>query len=276
MVQKAHIVRPKEAGIVLLDFLAARLNISKKQAKRKLDERQVFVNRERIWMAKHILAPGDEVQVAGGRQEKAAKLKVSILYEDSFYLVADKPVGLLSVGERSVEKKVKHAYGCPELRAVHRLDRDTSGCLLLAKNEDAFEKAVDLFRTKEIFKSYRAIVQGRLTPSSGKIRKPIDGRGAMTEYRVLDSNDKASHISVRLQTGRTHQIRKHCASIGHPVAGDKDYAGKRVNEHTVQVPRQMLHAAKLRFLHPIEKKKIMVEASAPKDFIECLRVFDLK
>ena len=146
------IVGNGENGVFLQDFLAGRLDLSRNKAKQIIDGRTVFVNAKRVWMARHCLRSNDKVefpdQTAESVNTPAAAAKASILFEDDDYLVVDKPAGMLSNGQNSFEEKLRKQLNLPALRAVHRLDKDTSGCFLLAKSQAAFEKIVPLFQQR--------------------------------------------------------------------------------------------------------------------------------
>jgi len=259
----------------LRDFLAERLGISGRKAKQILDDRRVFVNRRRVWMAHHTLQRGDVVEVAGtGRETHAAP---SVLFQDAHYLVVTKPTGTLSNGPGSLEEELRRSLEVPALRAVHRLDRDTSGCLWYAKSEKARLAAIELFRNNDVRKSYQAIVTGKIPARTRTLASSLDGQQALTDFRVLDVGSEATHIRVRLQTGRTHQIRRHLSSAGHPVLGDRRYWGSTTHTAaTMRVPRQMLHASRLSFKHPLTGKPISVSSPLPPDFKTCLNRFGLK
>jgi 23S rRNA pseudouridine1911/1915/1917 synthase len=155
----------------------------------------------------------------------------------------------------------------PRLQAVHRLDRDTSGCILVAKSKEAFDKAVDLFKKQDISKVYHLLVMGEIKDRERRIDYPLENEPAVTKLYHVSSNPLASHLKASIETGRTHQIRKHLAYIGHPVLGDKTYAVRgAIPEDLRMIDRQMLHATSLRFNSPFNNRAIRVEAPLPKDF----------
>lgn len=192
-------------------------------------------------------------------------------------MVINKPAGYLSNGgEKSVEDILRMRQHNDDLRVIHRLDKDTSGCLLVAKDYDAFERFVEIFRERELKKIYHAIVIGRFTVDSRKIHNDLKGEYAITGFNVLDTNDEATHLKVKIDTGRTHQIRQHMAELRHPVVGDKKYGTKRkFNTTEAMVKRQMLHASDLTFKNPFDGKMVRVKADLPADFKKCLSVFKL-
>lgn len=270
-------VSAAENGVTLIIFLADRLGISRNKAKEIIDQRRVFVNGRRIWMARHCLEPGNQI-TGSFNVEKPAEIKRSIvLYEDHDYLIVNKPSGIPSNGPNSLEQKLTARLGLPELAACHRLDKDTSGCLIFAKHHKAKERIITLFVKNEITKKYEAIIRGRPPKEIMTIAAPVDGQKAVTHVRLLAATPAASRVSITIETGRTHQIRKHLASIGHPVLGDQQYGvGREVPQHERLIGRQMLHAAEIKFIQPFTAKPVCCRAPLPADMKECLRQYCLK
>ena len=161
---------------------------------------------------------------------------------------------------------------------VHRLDKDTSGLLLVAKNDVAHAALSDALKARTIHKTYRAVARGAFKEPTGVVEAPIgrspkdrkkmaivpDGRYARTEYRVLEPLRGATLVDVNLITGRTHQIRVHFASIGHPLLGDPLYGGK----NQPSVGRLMLHARRIEFTHPTTGQPMVFEAPEPPEFLQ--------
>jgi 23S rRNA pseudouridine955/2504/2580 synthase len=204
-----------------------------------------------------LLSPGDCVRVYS---PFAAKTAIECLYQDSEYAVVHKMPGLPVQGPASVETIAAAQFGVT-LKACHRLDVQTGGLLLLAKTDEALEKAAHAFFHRRVARTYRALVRGRPDPAQALLKafltKDADtskvrvisypAAGAMpieTEYRVIDPGDVMSRVEVDLHTGRTHQIRAHMAYIGHPVLGDDKYGDRAFNK-AQGVRRQMLWAVKL-------------------------------
>ncbi len=272
-------VAPGEAGLTLAALLARRLGLSGRRAKALLDQRAVFVNQRRVWMARHTLRARDWVEVhAPPAAEPARRAEPPRrLYEDADYVVVNKPPGRLSNGPDSVEADWRRHLNETDLRAVHRLDRDTSGCLLLARSPAAFERMVDCFRDQKVLKRYHVLAAGHVDRGRRVIQRAVEGRPARTLLHVLDANRRASHLLVTLPTGRTHQIRRHLAQIGHAVLGDRTYATRLLHEPILRaVPRQMLHAARLAVRHPVTGARIDARAPLPGDFLEWMRRLRLK
>jgi len=264
-------VGARDAKTELLDFLAGRLAISRKKVKRILDARLVFVNGQRVWMARHRLKVGDEVEVHFPRTAAPATAP-SLLYDDQDLCVANKPSGILTDGPGSLEAQLRESLGIPELCAVHRLDRDTTGCVVFAKRPAIKDALIQLFKERRVTKVYHAIALGSVRDDIREIKMPIDGEPAITHLTRLSGDRLATHLKLKIDTGRTHQIRKHLAAIGHPVLGDKQYATARLPSPVLRsVARQMLHAESVAFVHPVTGQDLRVKAVMPPDFMACLR-----
>ena len=225
-------------------------------------------------------------------------IPLDILYEDQHILVINKAAGLVvhpNAHEKSgtlVNALLAH---CPDVDfqemmdsderpgIVHRLDKFTTGVLVVAKNRQASDKLREDFKQHLLRKTYLAIIVGRPERLSGEIRLPIGrdpvskskmcvlqtGKEAWTEYRTVASKNGVSVVKVRLHTGRTHQIRVHFAAMGNPVLGDIVY-GMKPEQEPYHAPRQMLHAWKLAFRHPVSNKSMQFCAPLPSDFLEAL------
>lgn len=258
-------------GSSLIDYLAHAFGVSKKKAKLAVDERRVFVNRRRIWMAKYKLSAGDLVEFQEGDQIASVK-ELSIIWESAALLVVNKPSGVLSEGAGSVEELLRKQRKDSALRLVHRLDKDTTGCLMVARSDESFEDMKGQFEHHRVKKIYRALVSGIVERDKFVISTPIDGKSAKSDFRVLARSPQATELEISIETGRMHQIRKHILSAGHQVIGDKKYGdSKRLNTTQRGIARQMLHAHKISFLDPTSEKRIEVEAPFPKDFISARR-----
>lgn len=262
-----------EHGWHLLDFLSEQLRLSRRRAKALLDAHAVFVNHRRVWMARHILHAGDAVEIPTElpAPPRASRLELPVLYQDADFIVVDKPAGLAMEGPHGIEEEIRRRLGSRDAQLVHRLDKDTSGCLLLAKNPDAREWMVSMFEQHRVIKVYRAIVLGEFPANVKSIRKDVDGLAAVTHVMRLSANKRASHLRLRIETGRTHQIRKHLAALRHPVLGDRTYAtGPQDDPLWRSAPRQMLHAELL----AVPRRTggtIRVKAPLPSDFVQLLK-----
>ena len=276
---------------VLLDFLAKRLSLSRRAAKALADARAVWVNRKCVWMARCALRAGDVVEVAAGqaaagaRKPSAAaagriqaKTHVRVLWQNADYLVADKPAGLLSCdGAKSAESILREQENLPSLKAVHRLDRDTTGCLLFAKSQAALDAAIEMFKAHRVQKVYHAISLGAFRYAHQIIDAPLDGRPAMSRVSREASSPDASFLRIRIDTGRTNQIRRHLASVRAPVVGDRVFGIKSAADpRLMQVPRLMLHASTLALPDPMHPKdEIKAHSPLPADFRSALRLFGM-
>lgn len=269
-------VKLGDHGATLIAFLADHLQLSKNKAKALLDARRVFVNGQRIWMARHRLDPGDRVEIQAGVIRAPFVSREAVLYVSNDYLIANKPAGILANGAQSLEIDLRRLLANPALTAVHRLDRDTSGCLLFAQTAQAEAKIHSVFVQHRIRKIYHAIVSGFVADAEQEITHAIDHQNARTLVRALKANKWASHLWVELETGRTHQIRRHLVAIGHPILGDQQYATRReISPQERTIPRQMLHAYEIAFRHPVTGRPVHAKAPLPKDFTVCLQQFGL-
>ena len=266
-------VPQKFAGVSLQEYLAETLGISKRAAKQQIDARAVWVNDRCVWMAHHALKRGDVVRLPRRAPSPTAlsarPKKLPVLFEDDDFLVVDKPAGLVSEGsDASVEALLRLQLADPRVQAVHRLDRDTTGCLLFAKSPEAMEAAVRVFREHHIRKTYRAIVHERWDASASTLDLAIEGERALTQVTCVRANARASYLVVRIETGRTHQIRRHLAMARHPVLGDRQYGPKEITDPAFQaVRRPMLHAAELLMEHPTHPDRdLRVFSPIPQDF----------
>ena len=295
---------------VLQDFLAQKFSLSRRAAKAMIDGRSVWVNRRCVWIARFALRTGDTVEVPtvvvkGARAAGAALGKtlssspsnpsvrpstpqplnpstpsrhIRVLWANEAYLVCDKPAGIVSCDDpKSAESILRVQERIPTLVAVHRLDRDTTGCLLFAKNHAAFLAAVEVFKTHKVSKVYHAIVVGKFTFAHQVIDAPIDDQPAVSRVSREGSSEDASFLRVRIETGRTNQIRRHLASIRFPILGDRVFGLKRARDpRLMQVPRQMLHASTLTLPNPLSPhEEIKAHAPLPADFRSTLRLFGM-
>lgn len=278
----------------LQDFLAHRFSLSRRTAKAMIDGRNVWVNRKCVWIARFALETGDVVEVPsqvvkgavrqsartapGAPVPDAARRHVRVLWSNDSYLVCDKPSGLVSCDDpKSVEAILREQESVPTLEAVHRLDRDTTGCLLFAKNHAAFEAAVEVFKTRRVSKVYHAIVAGQFKFVHQLIDTPLDGQPAVSRVTREAAGADASFLRVRIDTGRTNQIRRHLSSVRFPILGDRVFGLKSARDpRLMQVPRQMLHASTLELPDPMNPHaEIKAHSPLPADFRATLRLFGM-
>ena len=237
----------------------------------------VFVNKKRVWIASYQLKEGDSVEVIIQEQPHSEFQKDAILFKDNHYLIVSKPPDVITNGPESLESNLRKHFKDKYIQAVHRLDKDTSGAIIFAMNKDAFEQMKTLFKKNLMKKVYRVIVRGRVGKQTFTIDTPLRGQNAVTHIKLLKRGKDASYLEVNTETGRTHQIRIHLASAGYPVIGEMEYDRKPI-EHPLlrQIPRQMLHAYQLSFVHPYTQKAISVTAPVPADFDQCLKLLGLE
>ena len=226
----------------------------------------------------------------------AEDIPLDILYEDEHVFVLDKPAGLVvHPGAGNPAGTLVNALlhrdpqldKLPRAGIVHRLDKDTSGVLVVAKNEAAVAALVAQFSSHSLRKEYLALVWGALKKPSGTVELPVGrhpvhrqkmavtekGRAAVTHYETLAAGPLASLLRVRIETGRTHQIRVHLAHLGHPVVGDSTYGRARQGlPAELNVSRQMLHAHVLKIAHPRDGRPLAFTAPPPPDFLAAQRI----
>ncbi len=263
----------------LLPFIAQQRACSLRKAKALLDQRVVLVNGRRTWMARHPLRPGDRVEIpptALTTPPPGRAPVLQVLFENGNFVVFDKPAGWLSNGPNSLETYWRRDPRWSSARAVHRLDRDTTGTLCAALQPDAYDHLVDSFRCGHVLKVYHAIVAPGPIERQGTIGRPIEGKTAITHWTVRARNRTAAHLRLKIDTGRTHQIRKHLSGQGWPVAGDRQYLTGPLHSASLRaVPRQMLHAAVLQAPLGPGGRMVRVAAPLPADFRQTLRQFSL-
>lgn len=277
---------------VLQDFLALKFALSRRTAKAMIDGRSVWVNRKCVWIARFALRTGDLIEIpsqvvkgarkqSGGedaRRETKDIRHVRVLWSNESYLVCDKPAGLVSCDDpKSVETILREQEKIPTLEAVHRLDRDTTGCLMFAKNHAALMAAIEVFKTHKVSKVYHAVVTGSFKFAHQLIDSPLDGESAVSKVTREMAGADASFLRVRIETGRTNQIRRHLASVRHPIVGDRVFGLKNARDpRLMQVPRQMLHASTLTLPDPLSPHdEISVHSPLPADFRATLQLFGM-
>ncbi len=271
------ILTPEDSELTLLNFIARKLSLSKKKAKQLLDKRRIFVNKKRTWIASYRLQKGDSVEIHTETIRSPAVQKNAILFQDIHYLVVSKPAHIVTNGHESLENELRIYFQDNHIQAVHRLDKDTSGAIIFAMNKDAFEQMKNLFKKNLIKKVYRVIVRGSVRKHTFSLDTSIQGQRAVTQVRLLKRGAGISDLEVIIETGRTHQIRIHLASAGYPVIGEMEYDRNPIEHQLMrQVPRQMLHAYQLSFVHPYTGKMVSVTAPLPADFSQYLKLLGLE
>ena len=293
------VVSSNEAKVRLDQFLAKRLpEFSRSRLQQLIRDGFVRLNNSAS-RPRQIVRGGDKIELTEPPLEKIETLPeaipLKILFEDDDLIVINKPPGLVvhpGAGHREhtlVNALLNHCAtlsgigGKERPGIVHRLDKETSGCLIVAKNDVTHRDLSRQFAARTVEKIYLALVAGKLRKQAGVIeerigRHPVHrkqmsattlrGRAAKTEYRTVRSSDGATLVECRLHSGRTHQIRVHLHHLGHPVIGDKVYAPRLAKDF----PRQMLHAWKLGFRHPRTEEWKSFEAPLPDDFAAAIKL----
>lgn len=271
---------------------------SRSQIKQLLDGGNITVN-GKTEKAKYKVKSGDVIRLEEPETKtlelRPENIPLDIVYEDDDVIVINKPQGMVvhpAPGHDEHTLVNALLYHCPlstingtfRPGIVHRIDKDTSGLLMVAKNDNAHRSLAKQLKDKTNIREYVALVHGRIAEDEGTINAPIgrslkdrkkqavvkDGRNAVTHFEVLKRYRDYTFVKCILETGRTHQIRVHMKYIGHPLVGDPLYGPKK----TIKGNGQFLHAGKLGFVHPTTGKLLIFEAPLPKIFQECLEKLD--
>ncbi len=301
-------------------YLASHVeNSSRTKIRTAIDEGCVLVNSKAV-KSNYLVHPNDKIDITLPNVEEKKDIEpenipLEILFEDGYILVVNKPAGMVTHPAyknysgtlvnallyymKRKEEALSSLNGFERAGIVHRLDKLTSGILVVAKDEETHRKLSNLFTKHDIEREYEALVWGMFKKKEGVIDKPLarspkdrkkvavveTGKHAVTEYKVLNEFDFLSHVRLKLHTGRTHQIRVHLHSIGHPVFGDADYDGRKphgLSNLTTKIkqqitnllelmPRQALHAKVLGFVHPRTGEKMKFESELPEDMNEVMK-----
>lgn len=296
-------VTAEEDGLRLDQYIAGRcMDLSRSYIQKLIKESRVTINKNIQTKTKTAVQESDIVNVflpdPKELEIKPQDIPLDILYEDNDVLVVNKPKGMVvHPAPGHYEDTLVNAvlYHCRDnlsgingvLRPgiVHRIDKDTTGALIVCKNDKAHQKIADQLRAHTITRSYRAIVYNNFSEDEGMINAPIgrhptnrkkrmvtekNSKEAITHYKVLDHlNHKFNYIECRLETGRTHQIRVHMSHIGHPLLGDEVYGP--VNSKFKNLQGQTLHAATLGFIHPTTEEYMEFSAPLPDYFEKLLK-----
>jgi len=303
---------PDEAGTRLDAFLAERINgWSRSRLRRLIDDEDVLVN-EKPAKSSYRIRESDEIDVelteVPAARFEAENIPLDIVFEDEYLAVINKPAGMVvhpgaGVQHGTLANAVAYHFEIQNpkskiqnrLGIVHRLDKDTSGLIVVAKTDEAHEALSEQFREREVYKSYVALVHGSPDQNSGIIEAPIarnkhnrlrmkvaaHGRSALSLWKVRKRYAKFTLLDVEIKTGRTHQIRVHTAYINHPIVGDEIYnegrdntvADINVRNAINSMPRFFLHAERLSFTHPKTQERLEFRQDLPtelKQFLDLL------
>ncbi len=279
-------------------FIAAEIpSISRAKVRALIESGKVLVN-GRIEKPGHRVAPGQEIvlEIPELKDERIEPrhIPLDIIYEDGHIIVVNKPAGMVTHPAETVKEntlvnallghtdRLSDINGPARRGIIHRLDKDTTGALIIAKTNEAHISLSEQISARTVKRNYRALVIGGVEPEKGEINAPLgrhdkrrvkmavkylDGRDALTLYEVdrkfRVGGDIFSYLKISLKTGRTHQIRVHFSSIGHPVCGDPKYGKKSPH---ISMVRQALHAEEVRFIHPATGERVKFKARQPEDF----------
>lgn len=282
--------------IRLDNFLTETLEISRSQVTKMIKAKEVLVN-EKIVKPGFLLKESDIITVNHVSEDgvKPEKMDLDIVYEDDDVLVINKANGVVvhpGAGNHSgtlvngllYHTKLSDVNGEVRPGIVHRIDAYTTGLLMVAKNNKAHEILAEELAEKKTYRKYVALVWGVIESDTGEIDAPIgrsksdrkkmairaDGKEAITHFKVLKRYEKATLIELRLETGRTHQIRVHMDYIGHPLVNDPVYGNRKLFDET----GQCLHAKELGFVHPTTGKYIQFDSELPECFTNILKKFE--
>lgn len=280
-------VRFEEEGLMVKDIVYGRLNLSRGLLRRMKRGGGIYLNGKRDYLSRRVKA-GDRVQIVFYDEETSMEpenIPLDIVYEDEYLLIINKPVGMAvhptgAYQEGTLANAIAHYWSSiglkTKVRLVHRIDKDTSGLILVAKEPYTLQRLLLQLNKQELIREYLAIVEG--TPQrregvlTGAIGRSLDhgvkrtvtaeGKQARTVYSILAQNSQASLIRARLESGRTHQIRVHFADLGHPLLGDPLYS-----QAIAELAGQALHAWRLEFVHPRSGHRLQVTCPLPKEML---------
>ena len=290
--QKKDMLLVVKENTFLMEFLIAQLPAkSRNNIKSLLKNKQVWVDDKVVSQFDHPLLSGQKITISASRSRVEKKFtEFTILFEDEAIIVIDKSAGLLSVATKNEKRRtaysmlsdyVKRTDTSNKIFIVHRLDRETSGLMVYAKNEQTKKLLQENWNGAETQKSYVALVEGKLEKPEGTIvsyltedkvfkvhssQNPKKGFKAVTHYSVIEANSAFSLLEIKIETGRKNQIRVHMEELGHSIVGDKKYGAT-----SSPIRRLGLHAQKLEFLHPSSGEKLRFETKIPPAFYSVLK-----
>ncbi len=279
MQKKYHnwMISKKDAKLKLLTFLKQQLKCSNRTIKKALDKGLCLVNSKVEKFGTIVLFQKDEVKLNVLWEKLIEEKKISsikILYEDEYFIAIDKPSNFISSDQNI------HQFFSKKYTLIHRLDKETTGILLIAKDDKFKDKMIDLFKNHKFTKKYLAVIDGCLNQKEKKIESHIDkiksfdgqtiygsatdGKYALTYLKVLEEFENKTLVELTPVTGRTHQLRVHMKQISHPILGDFLYSKKFYNNS--YVTRLMLHCSQVEFIHPQTNEEIIITSGPSQDF----------
>ena len=241
--------------------------LSRRKARAVIDAGGVFVERARVKVASRPVRAGQAIEVnVGGALDRGPPPAPAIVHTDEHVIVADKPAGLVTAPTPESDRgdlldQLAGRYG--EVYLVHRIDLPTSGLLVFARTREANRRLGDAFVAHDVDREYLAVALGALPAQT--IDRPIEGRRAVTHVEPIEALAGATLVRLRIDTGRTHQIRIHLAGVGHPIAGDTQHGGEASRTFVPRPPRLALHAAVLGFTHPATGERVRFVSELPAD-----------
>jgi 23S rRNA pseudouridine1911/1915/1917 synthase len=309
MRKAVYIIAPETKSGRLDTFISRKSHLTRSFIQKLIRQGLITVNLN-VEKAGYKLKKGDKIELIipdePERQLVPEDIPLEILWEDEHIVVVNKPPDMViypAVGNRSGTLMNALVSRCRRLSSVgaplrpgvvHRLDKNTSGVIVVAKDDRSHHGLVNQFKNREVEKHYTALLYGRLKEDSGEIKSAIgrslsdrkkmsvktrNGKEAITKFEVVRRFNTATLVNVRIVTGRTHQIRVHFASIGYPVLGDKTYGKKTsvtLGQKTVNFSRQMLHSYSMRLKHPVNGESLEFTAPMPEDMEEAIGELSVK
>ncbi|MGM0436858.1 MAG: RluA family pseudouridine synthase [Bacillota bacterium] len=302
MVDEIYKINSELSGLRIDKFLAKKhKDFSRSYIQKLINEEYVKINNKSIKKS-YKLKKGDSVEVYEKESEELDlepyELDLTIIYEDKNIIVINKPAGLLVHPSPHEKKKtlvnalldytndLSGIGGVKRPGIVHRLDKNTSGAIVVAKDDKSHRNLIKQFKNRNTEKIYKAIVIGEFKYKDGKIVAPIgrddnnrtkmavtkkNSKKAITHFEVIAKNSNYSYLKLKLETGRTHQIRVHLSYLGYPILGDFKYGNNNENiKSNLKVERQLLHSYSLSFYHPIKNNWMEFKAELPADFTKIL------
>ena len=267
---------PDGDGGLRLDQLLGRHvpDLSRRRARALIEQGSVYVDKKRTKVASRAIRAGQKILITSlelfAKETELPPLDGTLRYEDDSLLVFDKPSGLLSAPSQETDQNDLHSLaqkraGRP-LWLVHRLDRPTSGLIVFAKTKAAAASLSQALKDHSMMRDYLAIVVGLPPSPSTRVTSPIEGQPAATEFLLRESRGEVSLVEAHLQTGRTHQVRIHATELGCPIVGDRRYGLQLARQRAAPPsPRLLLHATRLRLLHPERGTPLELESPMPDD-----------
>ncbi len=283
----------EEENIRLDQYLSNNLEISRSKIQKLLKQDKIMVN-GKIEKSSYLVKIGDEIGIDSELdftiKIEAKNIPIDIVYEDDYLMIINKQSGMVvhpapgHYTDTLVNALLYH-FNIKEttnirVGIVHRLDKDTSGLMMVAKTDEMLDKLSNMIKDKEVKRHYLALVDGVISPDSGTIDAPIgrdintrekmmvtdvNSKEAITHFKVLKRYKENTLVECILETGRTHQIRVHMAYINHPIVNDPIYNKKKSTDFG-----QMLHSKSIEFIHPVTGEKMYFEVEPPKDFLDIL------